>query len=855
MLYFNAAITRLLLALALAAPPLFQGLHPQMEWGESGQIPPGMETATITRGDGGASLQPTAVVYYVSSSLGDDANDGLSQATPLASVSKVNSLTLAPGDRVLFRCGDTWRADPLTLTRSGSSTSPIAFGSYPSGCTDKPTLSGAQPVSGWAFHAANIYVVDLSTGQNAGLFAYGVNQLFRGEERLPLGRWPNIDAGDGGYASIDSQPSGNNILDAALPPGDWTGAAAHIRGMRWYILNRRVTGSSSGELTFNTGAECWGGCIGWGYFLNGHLNTLDQEGEWYYEAASQRIYLYSTGGAPADGQVEGSVILKDDDRAWGGVNLGADFQQGGVAYVVVEDLALLRWFRHGIASPTNFAHGENHDLLLRNNIIQDVDGIGISLATWVFDARDGHPDGWRGGYNLTLQANTIQSANQRGIDAFARQSTFSGNLIRDVGLIENLGASGMGCPITSGGGFCTEDGDGLRIKADKPADSGNHNVVTGNRLERIAYNGMDVFGHHNTIERNVILQACYTKGDCGGVRTFGGGNLSQTPVHDLVFRENIIVDTTGNTDGCHANFRSLFGFGLYIDHYSRDVLIEANTIISSTVHGILYQDSTGEANDNTLFANSRTANWSAQVWLTGAPTSLTQHTGNVLFSLNPQSWTLSVENLGVLGQSEDNAFFSPYRTRHIRASGDRTLAEWQAYSGKDANSRQTWYTQPAGEPSRARIFYNDSSAPLTIDLGDRQYLDLEQNPVLGEIVIPPYRSRILIDNGPAVLSLSALSPSLVQAGAPSGFTLAVFGAGFNPESVVRWEGSDRLTTYISGTRLEAAISAQDVAVEGVYAVSVYDPAPPPTGTETTARYVEVVAAIWQAWLSITRVEE
>jgi len=54
------------------------------------------------------SALPSAATYYVSSSAGDDDNDGLSQASPLATVARVNELSLQPGDRVLFKCGDSY---------------------------------------------------------------------------------------------------------------------------------------------------------------------------------------------------------------------------------------------------------------------------------------------------------------------------------------------------------------------------------------------------------------------------------------------------------------------------------------------------------------------------------------------------------------------------------------------------------------------------------------------------------------------------------------------------------------------------------------------------------------------------
>ena len=43
-----------------------------------------------------------------------------------------------------------------------------------------------------------------------------------------------------------------------------------------------------------------------------------------------------------------------------------------------------------------------------------------------------------------MSGNTIRGANHMGINSSAKVSSITDNLIQDVGLIENLGASGMG---------------------------------------------------------------------------------------------------------------------------------------------------------------------------------------------------------------------------------------------------------------------------------------------------------------------------------------------------------------------------------------------------------------------------
>jgi sugar lactone lactonase YvrE len=73
-------------------------------------------------------------------------------------------------------------------------------------------------------------------------------------------------------------------------------------------------------------------------------------------------------------------------------------------------------------------------------------------------------------------------------------------------------------------------------------------------------------------------------------------------------------------------------------------------------------------------------------------------------------------------------------------------------------------------------------------------------------------------------TVASLLPASVVAGAPS-FTLTVKGSGFAAGSVVRWNGSDRQTTFISDTQLQAAITAADVAAAGSAQVAVFTPAP------------------------------
>jgi len=786
--------------------------------------------------------QAGGTTYYVSTSGNDDA-DGLSVTTPFKTVAKVNALDLQPGDKVLFKCGDTWRAEQLVIRWTGTEAAPILLGSYPEGCADKPVLSGSVPIFGWTQHTGAIYVTTLSEVE----FPLGINQLFRGGQRLRLGRWPNLDAGNGGYTFVNAHTQGGaQITDNELPAVDWTGAIMHIKNIRWSMLDREVTGATGTTLTLNAGFSClisgWGDCVGWGYFLNNHLSTLDQDGEWYYDAGTRRLYLYSDIGTPSD--IEASVVLEEATTLrHGGIMLS---DGSATAYVIVDNFVVQNWFNHGIGTPGGMSNDIYHHITVRNVTIKDVDANGVRLSSWLERPSDGRK-GLRGGHHMTFSHNVIDGANHFGISGYFAESLFEHNTIQNIALIANLNKSGMGCGTTST--QCTENGDGLRIRLYDAQDSGYNNTLRYNRFEKIGYNAVDVFGPGTTLEKNFITQSCVSKADCGGVRLFGSDSLAATNVYNVRLLNNIVVDIPGNVDGCHAS-RAAFGMGLYVDHYSRDVETRGNTVISTTITGILYQRSTGQIVENTVFNAASGTEYSAHISLGGDETQASV-TNNAVYALNNEAWTLYSHSLGNFVTSDHNKLFHPYVADQIAhgSSWTRyTFAKWQAYSGLDAHSITNWFTQTEGEPSRGRILYNATLSSASFDLSTRQYLTLDQQKVSGSATLAPFTSLILVDDGLAPLALQSITPSLWGVDEAADFTLTVRGTGFTESSAVRWDGADRPTGLVSATTVTATIAAADVSTVGAVAVTVYDPTATPT--ETTALTFHVVATVYRVYLPV-----
>ncbi len=106
----------------------------------------------------------------------------------------------------------------------------------------------------------------------------------------------------------------------------------------------------------------------------------------------------------------------------------------------------------------------------------------------------------------------------------------------------------------------------------------------------------------------------------------------------------------------------------------------------------------------------------------------------------------------------------------------------------------------------SRGIFTSSPADYTKDTSH----NLSGNVFMGEVYTAP--------------TASSLGTTSAMHGA-SGITLTVNGTNFFAASTVNWNGSARTTTYVSATRLTAAILTADLNTAGTYPVTVTTPAP------------------------------
>ena len=163
--------------------------------------------------------------------------------------------------------------------------------------------------------------------------------------------------------------------------------------------------------------------------------------------------------------------------------------------------------------------------------------------------------------------------------------------------------------------------------------------------------------------------------------------------------------------------------------------------------------------------------------------------GPTLASLNPSS-----------GTAGDPGFFLS-----VAGTGfeDGAVVRW------DGTNRPTTFV--SGSEVRAQIAAADVAAGKTVSV----------------TVINPnggISNGLTFSISNPVPVLASLSTTQVTGGG-AGFSLNVLGSNFVPNSIVRWNGNDRATAYISRTEVQAAVLATDIAAGGEAQVTVFNPAP------------------------------
>ena len=110
--------------------------------------------------------------YYISSTSGNDINDGQSPEKAWQHLSKIYLKSISkdafqPGDSILLKRGDQWDGQ-IRLQGKGTAQKPITLGAYGEG--PKPLIYGDNPDARWEPVAGHkgIYTTDMGEGSILG---------------------------------------------------------------------------------------------------------------------------------------------------------------------------------------------------------------------------------------------------------------------------------------------------------------------------------------------------------------------------------------------------------------------------------------------------------------------------------------------------------------------------------------------------------------------------------------------------------------------------------------------------------------------------------------------------------------
>ncbi|MEZ4825162.1 MAG: right-handed parallel beta-helix repeat-containing protein [Bacteroidia bacterium] len=539
--------------------------------------------------------------YYVSNS-GNDAHSGTSPAQAWASLDRVNLAmdNLLPGDSVLFARGSTF-VGALLITEGGTAAKRLYFGAYGTG--PSPLFKGSGQVTNWVNTGGNIWKASCSFCPD-----YPTN-LFLDSLILPKGRYPNADAPNGGYLTIDDNTGKTSITDLNLPASpNWTGAEAVVRTRRWIIDRVPIANHSGNVLTFGNGGTTSALLDGYGYFILNHPATLDRHGEWAYQASTKTLYVYLQNINPNDHVIEVPVA-----------ELG--LYSGYRDYITVENIDFTRYLQLAIF----FTHTVG--IICRNTTVSQTGKDGVYFE----DCE-----------SMVYENNYIHDTHNDGA-RFAKcdNTVIKKNVIRNIALDPGLGGNGNGEYL------------GIHMKGDNV-------LIEDNLIENTGYNGIYFLGSQVKVNRNIIKNGCLTKDDGAGIYTWSNGTVVET---GREITNNVILHIHGNGYGTDDSTKRV-GEGIYTDDRSLNVLIKKNSIAWCGDKGIYIHNSQNiDVIENTVYAAPR------QLYIRhddGKPTYPIINcdvSGNILVSLSPEEVCIDLftykNDVNTFGTINKNFLISP----------------------------------------------------------------------------------------------------------------------------------------------------------------------------------------------------
>ena len=211
---------------------------------------------------------------------------------------------------------------------------------------EKVVIDGADPITNWTNYSGSIYQAPMNWSVNNG----DGDQVFVDGQMMNYARYPNssLDVSNPTRIMADAGthvPSHPAFLQAcsgtytstalngfpdSKQNSKWVGATIHFELMgQGYVETGTVTSTSPGSVTFNYISQSAGPgdpAAGDPFYITGKLAALDAAGEWFRDATTNTLYLWTpTGDSP------GNHVVEAKARTYG-------FELSGLSYITIQGI-------------------------------------------------------------------------------------------------------------------------------------------------------------------------------------------------------------------------------------------------------------------------------------------------------------------------------------------------------------------------------------------------------------------------------------------------------------------------------------------------------------------------------------
>jgi hypothetical protein len=651
-------------------------------------------------------LKTYATVYYVSNT-GNDANSGITSTQAWKSISKVNRVFFKPGDQILFKRGDIWNGT-INVRYSGKSNNPITFGAWGDG--QNPKISGLTTVTEWTNEGNGIYSKSVAVESNPEIVT--INEV-----QYAMGRTPNSDRYNpsvNDYYHIDTYAGTNSFTDNECNSAvtNWKGAEIIVRGSNYIQWGRfPITNHSGNILTFSNPNNYTNG-IGFGYFIQNDLRTLDQFGEWYYGGG--KLYMYFGLVSPSNFSVKVSTL-----------NILFDINTQD--FITIKDLHLEGANTNAIR--TNTA-AEAYNLTVENCYF-DYNTIGIY----------GHiaPE-------MTINNCTFMRSSRMAIlQTWYSDGTYFGhNKIDSTGLVIGLG-------LTTGSGVTNfYHGMGVLIDYSKKKYSKKSTIIEHNIVKNSGYSGIVFSGDGSIVRNNYVDSYCLIQSDGGGI--YHGGNNDT----NILIGNNIVLNGIINTDAVGMPAGNTHGsqYNIYLDYYSTGgIIIKNNTVAYTEGIGLMVHGSQNVTITNNVIYDCNVGIKFQELNGYGSPSRNITMNNNIVVAKNINDvcvWSRSITNdfnqYGAINNNfyaktndDTNSFATLINTWDETY---RNFSNWKSFTKLDASSTFINIKQKEGE--KEKLFYNNTNQTIWFSVGKSTFRNVTGEIIANSFSLEPFSSKIII---------------------------------------------------------------------------------------------------------------